>query len=200
MQQERLRSIADSILSADVYRWQDVSDPWAPVKRVWGLAVSSIERLREQNPAAYRILFWSLVVVLLVIVAHTIWVAMQTMYGGAARTLDGVTPARTTVRDAMWYRREADRLAAAGKYAEAIQLDFVRLMLDFDARKLTAFHPSKTPGEYVREARIQPAQRGALRGLVNVMYAHVYAGVRADAQSWALWRERASTEHYAVAH
>lgn len=200
MQRDSLRAVADSILSADVYRWQDVTDPWAPIKRAWAFTVAWLQALRDQNPVAYRITFWLLAVLLLAIVLHVIWVAARTVYGGSAREWDGVAATRAVVRDAAWYGREADRLASAGQYAEAMQYDFARLMLDLDARKLAAFHPSKTPGDYAREARLPAAQRSALKALVQTMYAHVYAGVTADAASWVEWRERANAEHYAHAN
>jgi hypothetical protein len=200
VQPDRLRAIADSVLSADVYRWEDVSDPWAPVKRIWQLVVAWIERLREQNPAAYRILFWGLVVVLVAIVAHALWLAARTMYGGATRTPTGAALTRVVARDAVWYGREAERLAHTGQYAEAMQYDFARLMLELDARKIASFHPSKTPGDYAREVRLPAAQRNELRGLVNTIYAHAYAGVHADAATWAQWRRRTSMEHYAAAN
>ena len=195
--QDALRQVADSVLSAQVYQWQDVSDPWAVLRRLWLQLLAWLEVLRQQNPGAYRVLFWSLVVVLVAIVSHAAWVAARTMYSGGAQELGGAPTRRVEGRDARWYRMEAERLAAGGRFANAMQHDFVRLMLEFDSAKLIAFHPSKTPIEYVQDARINPAQRRNLGALVRTMYQHAYARAPSDSNTWVTWRHNAVIERYA---
>src|SRR3989442_12155445 len=63
--------------------------------------------------------------------------------------------------DARAHRARAEELARAGRYAEALAHRFVALVLELERRRALAFHPSKTPAEYVGEARLDAAGRGA---------------------------------------
>jgi len=69
----------------------------------------------------------------------------------------------------------------AGRYAEALAHRFVALVLDLERRRALAFHPSKTPAEYVGEARLDAAGRASLAELVARLYRHLFGGVPCDA-------------------
>jgi hypothetical protein len=96
-------------------------------------------------------------------------------------------------RGAAWYRAEADRLAGAGKYREAIQADFTALILALDSRRLVRFHPSKTPGEYV-------AERSDLGGVVRALYAYLFARAPCGPAEFGAWRDLTrAVDHAATA-
>ena len=71
----------------------------------------------------------------------------------------------------------AEALAREGRYAEAIAHRFVALVLALEQRRAVVFHPSKTPAEYVNEARLDPSGRASLAALVGRLYRHVFGAV-----------------------
>lgn len=103
-------------------------------------------------------------------------------------------------RDAAWYSLESARLAQAGNYVAAMQADFLRLVLELDARHVVAFHPSRTPSEYARDASLSDDGRRALTALVREMYAYAFARVPCDRAAYDAWRARATADRYATAH
>jgi hypothetical protein len=102
------------------------------------------------------------------------------------------------MRDSVWYRREAERLASEGRLLEAMQADFTALILEFDRRHLLRFHPSKTPREYVREARLSESSRSALSELVWSLYRHLFGREPVTAPVAAAWRARTAADRYAA--
>jgi hypothetical protein len=197
---DSLRTAIDAVLSQGRYQVAAPRDPWAPIRRLWSLTLDALEQLRTDNPVAYRALVWLLVAVLLAIVAHAMWVAARTIQSGSAAEAKERLQPSSTPRDATWYAREAARLAAAGQFADAMQADFLRLMLELDARNVTRFHPSRTPGEYARDPRLPAESRTELRSLVRSLYAYAFARVPADESAWEAWRARAAADRYASAH
>jgi hypothetical protein len=197
---DSLRSAIDAVLSQGRYQVASPRDPWAPVRRLWALTLDTLERLRMENPLAYRALVWLLVAVLLAIVAHAMWIAARTIQAGSTAEAKERPQPKSTPRDARWYAREASRLAAAGRYADAMQADFLRLVLELDARNVTRFHPSRTPGEYASDPRLPAESRQELRSLVRSLYAYAFARIPADESAWESWRVRATADRYAPAH
>lgn len=195
---ERLRAVIDSVFSAPQYRWETPLDPFAPIRRAWYWLVNWFQELRAASPPAYWILIGILVLVLLAILGHAAWVAWRTVSSDAATELRGA-PSRLEVRNADWYAREVERLAAAGRFAEAIQADFLRLVLQLDARQVVRFHPSRTPNEYVREPTLSPDSRSELGELVRRLYAYAFARVPCGADELRDWKARAVPERYARA-
>jgi hypothetical protein len=197
---DSLRAIIDTVLASPAYQVRAPRDSWAPVRRLWWSLLDWLQDLRTSNPVAYRLLVWTLVAILAAIVAHALWIAARTIRAGTARTdREEPTPVAAP-RDAAWYAAEADRLAAAGRIAEAMQADFLRLVLELDARRVTRFHPSKTPIEYVREAAMTPEARRDFRALVSTLYAHAFARLTASDATWRSWRAAALADRYAPAH
>src|SRR3989442_1145891 len=81
------------------------------------------------------------------------------------------------LEDARAHRARAEELARAGRYAEALAYRFVALVLELERRRALAFHPSKTPAEYVGEARLDAAGRASLAELVARLYRPLFGGV-----------------------
>lgn len=195
---DTLRAALDSVFAAPDFRWERPQDPFGLVRRTWLALLDWLQRLQAENPAVFRLLLWGLIALLVVILAHGAWVAFRTVRGG------GRTPATSGVaprvpRDAAWYGAEAQRLASEGRYVEAMQTDFVRLVLELDARRVTRFHPSKTPGEYVREAALPEERRRELRDLVRTLYSYAFARVPCDGAAFSAWHARAQADWYAPA-
>jgi hypothetical protein len=195
---ERLRAVIDSVFAGPQYQWETPLDPFAPLRRAWLWLVTWFQELRAASPPTYWILVGILVLILLTILGHAAWVAWRTVSSDAAAELRDA-PSRLEIRNAAWYGREAERLAAAGRFAEAMQADFLRLVLQLDARQLVRFHPSRTPNEYVREPTLSPDSRRELGELVRRLYAYVFARVPCGPDELRDWKARAVPERYARA-
>jgi Domain of unknown function (DUF4129) len=195
---DRLRAVIDSVFARPAYNWQQPIDPFAPLRRLWLWLVRLFQTLRAENPSLYWIIVVAVLVILLAILAHAFFVTYQTVRADAGTEVTG-DETRVEIRDAAWYGREAARLANAGHYAEAIQADFLRLVLQLDARRIVHFHPSRTPGEYVRETGLSPESRRELATLVSRLYAYAFARVPCGAAELREWRDHASADRYARA-
>jgi hypothetical protein len=176
---DSLRSVLDSVFAAPSYQWTEPRDFWAPVRRLWLQLLQWLEHLEGSSPGAFLALRWALIAVLVAIFVHAAWIVWQMVRGvtASAQSPAPVPPPR----GATWYRGEADRLAHAGKYREAIQADFTALILALDSRRLLRFHPSKTPGEYV-------AERSDLDSVVRALYAYLFARVPCGPAEFDAWR------------
>jgi Domain of unknown function (DUF4129) len=144
--------------------------------------------LRADNPLVFRLFILALLLALVLILAHAAWLVWRTVR--AARSLEegepGVEPGEP--RDAEWYARAADRAAAEGRLAEALQLAFVASALGLERQGLLQYHASKTPAECARDARLAPADRERLRGLVRTLYLHVFGGRPIGPEDYRVWR------------
>lgn len=197
---DSLRAAIDSVLADPRYQFAAARDPWAPIRRLWRAIIDVLESLEASNPLAYRLLVWFLIAVLAAVVAHALWVAARTIRAGSAPSPLRPQPRVTQPRNAAWYASEAERLASQGRYPEAMQTDFLRLMLELDAQNVTVFHPSKTPAEFAREAELPDRPRRELRELVRYLYACAFGSEPVGASAWESWKERAASDRYAGAH
>ena len=98
-----------------------------------------------------------------------------------------------------WYYREADRAAAAGRWRRRCSSPSSALALTLDAQGLLRYHPSKTPAECARDAKLAAADRERLRGLVGALYAHVFGGRPCAADDYRRWREAGAPTWHAPA-
>lgn len=197
---DSVRAIIDTVLTNPAYHVRPPDSPWEPVARAWDALTRWLAELRDTNPAGYRAFLWLLVIVLAAIVVHAMWIAARTIRAGTAPIARTPTPIVSAARDAAWYARDAARLAAAGNFREAMQADFLRLVLELDARRITRFHPSKTPSEYVREASMATEARQEFRALVRTLYTYAYARVAPSPEVWDRWRSAAIADRYATTH
>ena len=196
---DSLRAVLDTVFAAPAYDWQVRPHPLAFLARWWRALVDWLFDLKQTNPALYAVVFWVLVTIVVAILGHAAYVRVQTVRAAqrpaAARLADA--PAR---RDARWFRAEAERHAAAGRHALAMQADFLALALELDQRALVRYHPSTPPAEYAREARLGEAARGEFRELVRGLYRVAFGGAAVTADEVAAWRARSDVGRYAGAH
>ncbi len=198
-QGDSLRVVLHRVFAAPKYRWTVAPDPLARVRR-WIDGFSRwINALRDQHPAIFHLVANILFLVLVFLLVHWAWRIFRRVRNRVPELLPS-GGAHIALRDQAWYRREADRLAASGYFAEAIQADFLGLILRLDALGVVRFHPGKTPAEYVNESRLSLGARHELGDLVTRLYAYAFARVRCGADEFADWRQRATTERYASAH
>ena len=195
---DSLRAVLDTVFAGKDYRWQEQPDPVSAFAR-WMQALQRwLFELRDGHPLAFRWFLIGLLVLVLAIFAHAVWVFVRTLRSGA-RIDEGMPLGASQRRDRHWYRREADRLAAQGRYPEAIQADFLALVLALDELRLLKFHPSKTPAEYGMEARLAGAAGEEFRELVRRLYGYAFARRPCGPAEFEAWRARADPERYAPA-
>lgn len=198
-QPDSLRGVLDSVYAAPAYRWVEQKDAFAILRRWYAELQEWFRALRESNPLSYRLILYAMIIVVALVVLHALWVLYHTV-GKATRDGEVTPKADTAPRTVTWFQHESKRLAAEGKYAEAIQADFLALVLALDARKLLRFHPSKTPAEYANESELPPEARAEFRALVQRVYGYAFARWPCGPAEYAQWRAQAAPERYAAAH
>jgi len=123
---------------------------------------------------------WASIVALTAIVVHAGYVTWRiyraTVRVAAAGTASGVP----VLLDPAAHRRLAEALALEGRFAEALAHRFIAVVLELERARALRYHPSKTPAEYVGEARLDQTGRATLAGLVGRLYRHVFGAVPCD--------------------
>lgn len=195
---DSLRAVLDSVFAAPEYRWVERPETYAMLRRWLRIAQQWLLDVRETHPALFKLLLAGLVLLVIAIFLHAAWIFLQTMRAAGGAGPGALAPPAPR-RDQAWYRGEADRLAGLGRYAEAMQYDFLALVLALDAASLVRFHPSKTPGEYTREARLSPEALNQFRALVRDLYGYVFARRACGPREFEAWRVQAAPERYAPA-
>lgn len=198
-QAERLRAVLDTVFAGRAYRWAREPAPARLAREWWERLGDWLRGLRADNPLVFRLLVLALLLALVLILAHAAWLVWRTVR--SARTLDdaeaGAAPPEP--HDAEWYGRAADRAAAEGRLAEALQLAFIALALGLERQGLLQYHASKTPAECARDARLGPADRERLRRLVRTLYLHVFGGRPVAPEDYRLWRAAGAEPWHAPA-
>jgi hypothetical protein len=197
---DSLRAVLDSVFAAPGYRWVERPNPLAFLSRWWRRLADWLQGAQERHPEVFWVFFWGLVAVLALVLLHAAWVMVQTIRAASAPAAIDAHASARDVHGASWYRREALRLAAEGHYPEAMQADFLALVLELDARSVVKFHPSKTPNEYTGEAGLRGESRESFRALVRTLYGYAFARVPCGPEEFAEWRRRTAPEQYAAAH
>jgi hypothetical protein len=198
MQGDSLRHVIDSVFTAPAYRWTEAVDPLAGAKLRFAELINWIKHLESNSPTLYLLVIGALVAVLVAVLVHITWLVWRTLRAPPA--VASVLPSDALRRDAQWFRGEADRLADAGRFREAVQADFLALVLTLDGWGTVRFHPSKTPAEYLGEPALRGAAQAEFGELVRQLYRIGFGGASCDAAGYAEWRRRAAPERYAPAH
>lgn len=166
------------------YQWTERRRLVSWLARQWHNVIEWLNHLADRYPVGFNIGLALVVVALVVLLVHVGWV-MWRIVRPAARTGTGKTAARAgIIMDAAAHLARADALARAGRYAEALGHRFLAVVLELDRMKALRFHASKTPAEYVGEARLTDAGRASLAGLVAQLYRHLFGAVPCDAREY----------------
>lgn len=188
---DSLRAVLDTVFAAPKYTWVSRMHPAAWLWEQFLRLMEWFESLRLNAPAVYWSITAAAVIVLVVILVHAGWLMARTIRYSSAPDAR-LDPLAATRRDGGWYRKEATRLARSGRFPEAMRAWFEGIILDLSVAGVVRWHPSKTPREYVREAKLPPEVRDRLAGLVDGLYAASFAGHQVGDQEWREWRERAT--------
>lgn len=189
---DSLRAVLDSVFAAPAYDWVEQEHPFGWLERAWFWLVDFLARLRAADPLLFRIGLGVLIAVLLAIVAHAAWIMFRTLRHSAALDARADAMVAAERHDAAWFEREADRLAAEGHYVDALHAAFTGLALRLEELGALRYDPSRTPREFAREARLDPADRHRLQDLVSMLYRHAFGGEPTGLDEYRHWRSRAA--------
>jgi hypothetical protein len=173
--------VVGQVFARPEFQWIERQRLASWVARQWHELINWLNRLADQYPVGFNIGLALVVVALVVLLVHigyVMWrIVRPSARTGTAKTAAGVG----LIADAASHLARADELARAGRYAEAIAHRFMAVVLELDTRKALRFHASKTPAEYVGEARLDDAGRTSLASLVAQLYRHLFGAVPCDA-------------------
>ena len=160
--------------------------------RQWQNLLEWLNRLAGQHPIGFDIGLAVVVVALIALLVHIGYVMWRIVRPTArtGRAQAGAGPG-AGVADAAAHLTYAEELARAGRYAEALGHRFLALVLELDRRKALRFHASKTPAEYVGEARLTDRGRASLAQLVAQLYRHLFGAVPCDAGEYEMFGDTA---------
>ena len=196
---DSLRRAVAEVFARPTYRWTTGRSPFQWLWEQIGRFLDWLGRAEASHPAAFKVLLVVLIVVLLVVLTHmgyVVWRITRPTTQTAGRVA-GATGLR--LEDARAHRERSDELARAGRYAEALAHRFIAMLLELDRDEALKFHPSKTPAEYVSEARLDAAGRASLGELVARLYGHLFGGAPCDEQTYRDFATQADLLHEHVA-
>ncbi len=172
---DSLRAVLRRIYAAPEYDWEVPRDPLGFLRELYEAQLEWLQQFQESHPVAYLIFLAVVTGLLLAILAHfsyLVWRALRPR----ALPQEELAQAAARPRDAAWHLDEARRLVREGHFAAALAHRFMALLLELESHKALAFHPSKTPAEYVGEAGLDDDARSKLTGLVATLYRHLFGG------------------------
>ena len=177
------------------YRWATGRTPldWLAVQI--GRFLDWLRNVETMHPAVFQTVVVLLVAALLAVLVHMGWVVWRITRPTALTTARVPGAAGLRPEDARAHRQRAERLARDGRYAEALAHRFIAMLLDLDRDEALKFHPSKTPAEYLGEARLDAAGRDSLGELVARLYGHLFGAAPCDEQSYREFAMRADLLH-----
>lgn len=197
---ELYRAVLDSVFATEPYQWAPQSAVLRLISEWWDWLGAWIDGLKANNPLLFRIFLVTVLLAWAGIFAHAAWLVWLTVRGAARADRSVALLVAGERHDAEWYSRAADRAAVEGRLAEALQLAFVALALTLEGQGLLQYHPSKTPAECAREARLAGSDRERLRDLVRNLYAYAFSGRSIGPDDYRRWRENGAGPWHAPAH
>ena len=196
---DSLRRAVAEVFARPTYRWTTGRSPLEWVAEQVGRFLDWLANAEASHPAAFQVLLVVLVAALLGVLAHMGYVVWR-ITRPTAQTAGRVAGATGfSLEDARAHRERAERLAREGRYAEALAHRFIAMPLDLDRDEALKFDPSKTPAEYVGEARLDAAGRASLGALVARLYAHLFGAAPCDEQTYREFASQADLLHEHVA-
>jgi len=197
---ELYRAVLDSVFATKVYQWAPQSALTRLLSDWWEWLIQWVDGLKAHNPVLFRIFLVSVLLAWVGIFVHAAWLVWLTLRGAARADRSVPLAVEGERHGAEWYSRAADRAAADGRLAEALQLAFVALALTLEGQGLLQYHPSKTPAECAREARLAGTDRERLRDLVGSLYSYAFGGRLLAPDDYHRWRESGAGPWHAPAH
>jgi len=188
---DSIRAAARQVFAAPEYEWAHPprSTLWGKTLVLFGRLLAWLDQMHALHPIRYYVILGLMIAMLLAILSHFGYLVWRTFRPVTSAPAAAQAPA--TVHDAQWHLLEAQRLSEAQRYAEALGHRFLALVLMLERRSAVRFDLSKTPAEYVGEAKLDEVGRGELAQLVDTLYRHLFGGDTCTAESWTDFDRRA---------
>jgi hypothetical protein len=174
-----VRRAVSEVFARPEFQWVERRRPLQWLRDLWYRAIDWINGLSDTHPTVFALLVTVLVIALVALLVHVGYVLWRVLQQKPAGSVASATAA-AVVLDARSHRARAEDLARAGRYAEALGHRFLAVLLDLERANAVRFHASKTPAEYVGEARLDDAGRATFASLVASLYRHLFGAVPCD--------------------
>ena len=179
------------VFSRPEFRWVEQRRLLSWLARQWQHLVDWLNRMAATHAVGFDVGLALVIVALVALLVHIGYVLWRIVRPGVRAGPQPSGLGTGKVMDAAAHLAIADRLAGAGRYPEALGHRFLALVLELDRRKALRFHVSKTPAEYVWEARLSEQGKASLADLVGSLYRYLFAAVPCDADGYAAFGEAA---------
>jgi hypothetical protein len=154
--------------------------------------LAAIFRFLARLQPVFEVLFWSAIAVLVGLVLYFVVREVLRHYRRQAPKEAGAGEAvadwRPPVARARALLSEADRLAAEGRYAEAVHLLLFRSIEDIDTKRPHAVKPAFTSRDILDLAALPAAVRAALARLVSTVEWSFFGGRSVEAGDYSACR------------
>jgi hypothetical protein len=186
------RALAD-VFARPEYRWVGGRDPFSSLAAAMARFLAWLGGLEHRHPGTSHEILIGLVVAVGLVLAHLVYV-LWSVTRPTVRTGDAARaqPA-SRLATPQAYRDRADALARAGRFTEALSQQFVAVLLELDRGHALTFDQSKTPAEYLGDARLDPVRRRSLGDLVARLYRHVFGAEPCDERAYQEFAAAAMT-------
>ncbi|HXM38864.1 MAG TPA: DUF4129 domain-containing protein [Gemmatimonadales bacterium] len=161
------------------FQWVEHRRALSWLANLWQSLIDWLNRLADQHPLGFDIGLGLVIVAVALLVVHIGYVVWR-IVRPSARTESAAHGTGAVVVDAATHLARAAELARGGRYAEAMGHRFLAVVLEMDRLEVVRFHASKTPAEYVGEARLDDASRSSFAALVAQLYRHLFGAIPCD--------------------
>lgn len=158
------------------YQWVARREPLRWLRQLWLHFLEWIDSFSRTHPGGYTALLIALSIVLVLLLTHIGWVIWR-VTRPSARTSRPEGASGGIIHDAARHLARAEQLAREGRFVEALGHRFLAVVLELDRVEALEFHASKTPAEYLGEARLDDMGRASFAALVAELYRHLFGAV-----------------------
>ena len=171
-----MRRAVGEVFARPEFQWVERRRALSWLVNLWYNLMDWLNRMADQHPLGYSIGLGLVVVAIVLLLVHMGYVVWRIVRPSVGTPKGAAQPAGTVI-DAATHLARAAELARAGRYAEALGHRFLALVLELERRDAVKFHASKTPAEYVGEARLDDLGRASFGSLVAELYRHLFGAV-----------------------
>lgn len=184
--------VADGVTQFDLPAQKPTPTPgW--MQSLVDALVGAFRWLGDHGPLV-RFAFWGLVAVLALMLARAIYRRVRVYLSGRSAGIETSGPGwRPEAAPARRLLAEADALAAAGQFAEAIHLLLLRSVEQIAARAPSALRPGSTSRDIAAATLLPGDVRSAFSQIAGVVEAALFAGRTVGADAWASCRKAYET-------